>query len=55
MTKQQIARYTITTITTKDIELFKRSNEVRLSGVTHEAIYRRGIEEIEKDLKKESE
>ena len=44
------ARYVLCSITTKDVELLRRSNEVRLSGVTHERIYKRGIEEYEKEL-----
>jgi hypothetical protein len=47
MTKQTQARYSIATITTKDVELVKRRVDVKSHGYTDEAIYRRGIEVLE--------
>jgi hypothetical protein len=50
MTKITEARFSIATITTKDIELVKRRVEVKKSGITDEAIYRKGIEVAEKEI-----
>jgi hypothetical protein len=47
--KNAIARYTIASITTKDIELVKRRQNIKEKGFTDESIYRRGIDEIEQD------
>lgn len=44
-----IARYSIGTVTTKDIGLYKRSRALQQEGYTVESIYRRGIEELEQD------
>lgn len=43
------ARYSVGTVTTKDIELYKRSRALQQDGYTVESIYRRGIEELEQD------
>lgn len=52
MEKNTNARYTIGTITTKNIELLKRSESVRQNGETHESIYIAGLESLEKGGKK---
>jgi hypothetical protein len=44
-------RWTLATITTTDEELIKLFNEVREHGHTHEAIYRRGLEELKREIK----
>jgi hypothetical protein len=49
MDKAPLARYSVCTITTKDIELYKRSRVLQQEGYTAESIYRRGIEELEQD------
>lgn len=46
MTKNPLPRYTICNIITKDVTLIEKSAMIRLSGVTHEEIYRRGLEVI---------
>lgn len=43
------ARYSIGTITTKQIELYKRTRVLQQEGYTIEAIFRRGVEELEQD------
>lgn len=47
--KTIIARYSIGTVTTKDIELYKRTRVLQSNGLTIEAIFRRGLEELEQD------
>ncbi len=49
MNNKPIARYSVGTVTTKDLELYKRSRALQQEGYTVESIYRRGIEELEKD------
>lgn len=44
-----IARYSVGTVTTKDLELYKRSRALQQEGYTIEAIFRRGLEELEQD------
>jgi hypothetical protein len=48
-----IPRYTIGTIITKDIELWKRTKELMKYKYTLEDIVRRGVEELEQDSVKE--
>ena len=50
MTKR--ARYNLASITTTDINILERRNNVKSSGVTDEQIYIKGIEFIEKENKK---
>lgn len=45
-------RYTITTISTKDIKLVERRSEIKKHGFTDEDIYIAGIETLEKQLTK---
>ncbi len=47
--KQAIARYSIATITTKDINLKHLRDKIKQSGITDEEIYRRGLESISQD------
>jgi hypothetical protein len=49
-TKQSNARYSIGTITSKDINLLRRSEALRQNGETHESIYIAGLESLEKRL-----
>lgn len=45
------ARYIITTVTTTDIDLVDKIDKIRKNTkLTHEDIYRRGIEEYVKEL-----
>ncbi len=44
--KERKARYTIANIVTADLELVHLSDEVRKTGVTHEDIYRIGLEAL---------
>lgn len=44
--KTAIPRYSIATITTKDIDLKHLRDKVKQSGSTDEEIYRRGLEVI---------
>lgn len=44
------ARYTLTTITTKDLKVVERREIVKKLGYTDEAIYTAGIESIEKHI-----
>ena len=44
--KKEIPRYTIATITTKDINLKHRRDEIKRYGHTDEYIYQRGLEVI---------
>lgn len=55
MEKELKARYTITTVTTKDGEFARRVKEfMEKNNVSHEAVYRRGIEEYEKEISENS-
>lgn len=47
MEKQNNARYTIGTITSKNMELLQRSESLRQNGETHESIYIAGLEALE--------
>lgn len=49
MDKPIVARYAIGTITTRDLELYKRSRRLQ-EDYTIESIFRRGVEEIEQDM-----
>lgn len=44
-------RWTITTITTTDVELVKLTAEVREHGYRHEDIWRKGVEAYAKIIK----
>lgn len=48
--ENQNARYSICTITTKDLNLVERARNIRIGGITHERIYKRGLEEFEKEV-----
>lgn len=41
-------RYTLCTISTKDIKLVERREEIKKQGYTDEEIYRKGVEQLEK-------
>lgn len=47
--KEAIARYVICTITTKDLNLKHRRDAIKISGVTDEEIFSRGLEAIAQD------
>ena len=47
--KTAIARYSIATITTKDINLKHLRDKVKQTGVTDEEVYRKGLEAIAQD------
>lgn len=47
---KQTPRYTLASITTKDIELLSRRNELKNYSFTDEDIYRKGIEVLEKEI-----
>lgn len=49
MTNEPIARYTIGSIITKDLGLWKRFKALQNEGYTVEFVFRRGIEELEQD------
>lgn len=46
--KPPITRHTIGTVTTKDIELYKRYHNIK-DNHTMESIFRRGMEELEQE------
>ena len=46
------ARYTLASITTKDINLLTRRDNVKISGITDEEIFKKGIESIENEIAK---
>jgi hypothetical protein len=50
MTKQPKARYTVANIITDDVGLVTKANELRKFGFTHADIYKRGLEEIGKEM-----
>lgn len=43
-------RYTVANIVTTDVTMVEAASYIRSKGWTHESIYRRGLEEIEKEI-----
>lgn len=47
---KQTPRYTVCSITTKDIELLSRRDELKKYSFTDQDIYIKGIETLEKEI-----